>query len=59
MNYTDNYPDELPNLALEPLEGDVDEEEINALLDGAQAVVSMLARLQYCIDTRPRRARKT
>ncbi|KAI0302009.1 RWD-domain-containing protein [Russula brevipes] len=38
VNYTDNYPDELPNLALEPLEGDVDEEEINALLDGAQAV---------------------
>jgi hypothetical protein len=59
VNYTDNYPDELPNLALEPLEGEVDEEEINALLDGAQAVVSMLARLQYCIDTRPCRARKT
>jgi len=38
VNYTDNYPDELPNLALEPLEGGVDEEEINALLDGAQAV---------------------
>jgi hypothetical protein len=41
--YTDDYPDVLPKLSLEPLEGEVDEEEINGLLDGAQAVVSMLA----------------
>ncbi|KAF8478699.1 RWD-domain-containing protein [Russula ochroleuca] len=36
--YTDDYPDELPRLSLEPLEGEVDEEEISGLLDGAQAV---------------------
>jgi len=36
--YTDSYPDELPQLSLEPLEGDVDKEEINSLLTGAQAV---------------------
>ena len=41
--YTDDYPDELPKLSLEPLEGEVDEEELNALLNSAQAVVSMLA----------------
>ena len=45
MHYTDDYPDELPKLSLEPLEGEVDEEELNALLDGALAVVSMLAYL--------------
>ena len=43
MYYTDDYPDELPKLSLEPLEGDVDEEELNALLSSALAVVSMLA----------------
>jgi hypothetical protein len=43
--YTDDYPDELPKLSLEPLEGEVDEEEMDALLDSAQDVVSMLASL--------------
>jgi len=38
VHYTDNYPDELPNLSLEPLEGEVDEEELNDLLDSARAV---------------------
>ncbi|KAH9966647.1 ubiquitin-conjugating enzyme/RWD-like protein [Russula dissimulans] len=38
VRYTDNYPDELPNLSLEPLEGEVDEDELNDLLDGARAV---------------------
>jgi len=36
--YTDSYPDELPRLSLEPLEGEVDEEEINSLLTSTQAV---------------------
>ena len=43
MHYTDNYPDELPELSLEPVEGEVDEDDIKVLLDSAQAVVSMLA----------------
>ena len=41
--YTDGYPDELPKLSLELLEGEIDEEEINGLLDSAQTVVSILA----------------
>jgi hypothetical protein len=58
--YTDDYPDELPRLSLEPLEGEVDEEEISGLLDGAQAVVSMLAclwvpRVALIRDCRDRR----
>ena len=54
MYYTDDYPDELPELLLEPLEGEIDEEEANDLLDSAQAVVSMLACLSdpHCTDTR-------
>jgi len=36
-------PDELPKLSLELLEGEIDEEEMNGLLDSAQAVVSILA----------------
>jgi len=44
VHYTDEYPDELPNLSLEPLEGEVDEEELNDLLDSARAVVSTLIR---------------
>lgn len=43
MHYTDNYPDELPELSLEPVEGEVDEDDIKVLLDSAQAVVSILA----------------
>jgi hypothetical protein len=41
--YTDGYPDELPKLSLELLEGEIDEEEMDGLLDSAQAVVSILA----------------
>jgi hypothetical protein len=43
--YTDDYPDVLPKLSVELLEGEIDEEEKNGLLDSAQAVVSMLASL--------------
>jgi hypothetical protein len=43
VHYADNYPDELPELSLDLIEGEVDEGEIDALLDSAHAVVSMLA----------------
>ena len=43
MYYTDGYPDELPKLSLEPLEGEIYEEEMNGLLDNAQVVVRILA----------------
>jgi len=49
--YTDSYPDELPRLSLEPLEGEVDEEEIDSLLTSTQAVVSTLARLRHLCVT--------
>jgi hypothetical protein len=42
VHYIDNYPDELPELSLDPIEGEVDEDEIKTLLDSAQAIVSML-----------------
>jgi hypothetical protein len=50
--YTDGYPDELPKLSLELLEGEIDEEEVNGLLDSAQAVVSILASIGFmrCTD---------
>jgi hypothetical protein len=41
VHYPDNYPDELPELSLDLIEGEVDEDEINALLAGAHAVVSI------------------
>ena len=43
--YTDGYPDQLPKLSLEPLEGEIYEEEMNGLLDSAQVVVRILAYL--------------
>ena len=44
VHYTDSYPDELPELSLQPIDGEVDEDDIRALLAGAQAVVSVLTR---------------
>ncbi|KAI0006013.1 RWD-domain-containing protein [Russula compacta] len=38
VHYTDNYPDELPELSLEPLEGVTDEEEMDTLLDSTRVV---------------------
>lgn len=38
VHYTDSYPDELPELSLQPIDGDVDEDDIEALLASAQAV---------------------
>jgi len=52
--YTDGYPDELPTLSLELLEGEIDEEEMDGLFDSAQAVVSILASIGFirCTDFR-------
>ncbi|KAI0306596.1 RWD-domain-containing protein [Multifurca ochricompacta] len=38
VHYTDNYPDVLPELSLDPIEGEADADEINSLLDSAQAL---------------------
>jgi hypothetical protein len=43
VHYTDSYPDELPELSLQPIDGEVDEDDIRALLSSAEAVVSVLA----------------
>ena len=43
VHYTDSYPDELPELSLQPIDGEVDEDDIRALLASARAVVSVLA----------------
>ncbi|KAF8759929.1 RWD protein [Rhizoctonia solani] len=39
IDYTTNYPDEVPNLSLEPEEGELDEEELESLINGMKAVV--------------------
>ncbi|KAF8709521.1 RWD protein, partial [Rhizoctonia solani] len=38
IDYTTNYPDEVPNLSLEPEEGELDEEELESLINGMKAV---------------------
>jgi len=38
VHYTDSYPDELPELSLQPIDGEVDEDDIRDLLASAQAV---------------------
>jgi len=43
VHYTDGYPDELPELSLQLIDGEVDEDDIRALLASAQVVVSVLA----------------
>jgi hypothetical protein len=43
VHYPDSYPDELPELSLQPIDGEVDEDEIKTLLASAQAVVSLPA----------------
>lgn len=42
VHYTDSYPDELPELSLQPMDGEVDEDDIKSLLASARAVVSLL-----------------
>ncbi|CAE6421031.1 unnamed protein product [Rhizoctonia solani] len=38
VEYTVNYPDEVPNLSLEPEEGELDEGELESLIKGMKAV---------------------
>ncbi|KAH9043258.1 RWD-domain-containing protein [Lactarius pseudohatsudake] len=38
VHYTDSYPDELPELSLQLIDGEVDEDDIRALLANARAV---------------------
>ncbi|CAE6503278.1 unnamed protein product [Rhizoctonia solani] len=38
IEYTTNYPDEVPNISLEPEEGELEEEEIESLITGMKAV---------------------
>lgn len=38
VHYTDSYPDELPELSLQLIDGEVEEDDIRALLAGARAV---------------------
>jgi len=40
IDYTPNYPDELPDLQVEPLEGDLTEEETEHLLEGMRTAGS-------------------
>ncbi|KAI0082682.1 RWD-domain-containing protein [Panus rudis PR-1116 ss-1] len=39
VHYVDDYPDALPDLSLEAIEGDIDDEERTDLLNGLKAVV--------------------
>ncbi|KAI0273608.1 RWD-domain-containing protein [Gloeopeniophorella convolvens] len=38
VHYTDNYPDALPDLSLEPIEGEADDDEIQSLLNSAKII---------------------
>lgn len=42
MKYTSGYPDTLPELTAEPLEGDIEEEELVGLLNGLKTLVGPL-----------------
>lgn len=39
VKYTEGYPDELPELSAELLEGDLDDDEVEQLLDGLRTLV--------------------
>lgn len=39
VKYPEGYPDELPELSAEPLEGDLDEDEVEQLLQGLRTLV--------------------
>jgi hypothetical protein len=41
VHYTDEYPDVLPELYLEAVEGEVEEEELDALLEELRGVVRL------------------
>lgn len=39
VHYADGYPDELPELSLEAIQGDLEDSELKELLAGLRAVV--------------------
>ena len=41
VNYVEGYPDVLPDLSLEIIEGEVNDEEVAALLDDLRVIVSL------------------
>lgn len=41
VQYPDGYPDVIPELTLESLEGELEESEASSLLDGMRAVVCL------------------
>ena len=42
VRYPDGYPDTLPELSLEPLEGDLEEHELQRVLEELNRVVSQI-----------------
>lgn len=42
VKYTSGYPDTLPELTADPLEGEIEEEELADLLNGLKALVCLL-----------------
>ncbi|KAI4527849.1 RWD-domain-containing protein [Schizophyllum commune Tattone D] len=42
VHYTDGYPDELPDLSFDVLEGELTDDELNGLLEGLRTVVSSI-----------------
>lgn len=57
VHYTDGYPDTLPELSLEPLEGSIEEEELETLMSDLRRVVRCLLRSVRCIFTASRARR--
>jgi hypothetical protein len=43
VKYPDGYPDQLPELSAEPIEGDIVDEEIDQLLNGLKTLVRQRA----------------
>lgn len=45
--YTNTYPDSLPELSLETLEGEIDQDDIDSLIDQLKAVVRCLPKVWH------------
>jgi len=39
VKYPEGYPDQLPELSAEPIEGDIADDELNQLLNGLRTLV--------------------
>jgi hypothetical protein len=46
VHYTDGYPETLPELSLDAVDGDVDDDEVTELLSELWAVVSLSSLLR-------------